>query len=754
MWNRMMRIAVVASVLVTLLGGYAYACRIIEPRPWPRPPIVRPEPIRPKAILTRYHSADIKVRDQVAEVTVNATFYNPNGFRMEGTYWFPLPAEAAVKAFQMEINGKPVKGELLDAARAKKIYEDIVRKQQDPALLEWVGAQMLRCRIFPMEPNAETKVALTYTQMLPEDAGLVRLNYPLRSAKPNEGTIGQLVVKVEIASRIPLKTVYSATQPFDISRKDDHHALLTFEGKDVDPTRDVDILFSRDAKDVGLAVISHKPGNEDGTFLLTVTPKVAIDRSKVLKKDFIFVVDTSGSMLADGKMEQAKKALRFCVGSLNEGDRFNIIAFSGDVRRFQRDLTDFNAETRKQADAYIGAMQARGGTAFDEAVQAALEVAKDAKNVPMIVVMTDGNPTIGEQNVKAILDKARKANTRNARVFVFGVGYDVNTQLLDLMAEQNRGTREYVKPEEDIEVKVSSFYTKIANPVLSDVAVDFGDVEVEQVYPKKLPDLFHGGQLTMLGRYKRAGAGTITLRGKVGDEAKSFTYAVKFTEGRDDDYLPRLWALRKVAYLLDEIRLHGENKELVEEVTRLGKLHGILTPYTSFLVVEEGAPIDPAVRRELSQAGERGRAHFGRVTEGKAAVQDSADLARAKSLPAAELPSSSLPGNARRSDVLGMGGGWAPARGGRGDDKALEQAFRKAAAEVIRQVAGKTFYAKDNGFWVDAAYDADDEAGIIDLKLWSDAFLALIKAHPEVGKYVTAHQKLIVVVGQKTYRIQ
>ena len=302
--KRIALLALTVIVVASLLSGEAYACKIIRPRPWPHPPHPlppQPQPLKP--ILTRYHSADINVKDQVAEVHVNATFYNPNAQRIEGTYWFPLPADAAVKDFKMEINGKLVQGELLDAKRARKIYEDIVRKQKDPALLEWVGGQMLKCRVFPMEANKETKVALTYTQMLKEDASLVRLGYPLRSAKPNAGTIDQVVIKVAIESTVPIKTVYAATHRFDVNRKSDNHVLLTFEGKAVNPTRDVEIVFSRDAGDVGLSVLSHKMKNQNGVFLLTVTPKVKIEADKVIKKDIIFVCDTSGSMQGDGKIE-------------------------------------------------------------------------------------------------------------------------------------------------------------------------------------------------------------------------------------------------------------------------------------------------------------------------------------------------------------------------------------------------------------------------------------------------------------------
>jgi len=705
-----------------------------------------PPPIKP--ITTRYHSADIQVRDQVAEVSVNATFYNPNPRRIEGTYWFPLPAEAAVKDFKMEVNGKLVQGELLDAKKARKIYEDIVRRQKDPALLEWIGSQMLKCRIFPMEPNKETKVALRYTQMLKSDGGLVRLHYPLRSAKPNAGTIGQLVVKVSLQSGVPIKTVHAVTQPFDISRKSDKDVLLTYEGKNIDPTRDVEVVFSRDPGDVGLSVITHKPKSEDGTFLLTVTPKVKIEADKVLPKDIVFVCDTSGSMSADNKIEQARNALKFCVHSLNKSDRFSLITFSSEARHFKKEFVERTDASVKEADEYIDGLKAIGGTALNEALLAALEVAKSAKNVPMIIFLTDGNPTIGEQNVQTILKNISTGNQKKCRLFVFGVGYDVNTKLLDLLAEQNHGTREYVKPKEDIEIKVSAFYTKVANPVLSDVTVEFGGAAVEQVYPKKLPDLFHGGQLTMLGRFKKPGEYTVTLSGKAGGEAKTFTYAVKFADTTANDPLPRLWALRKVAFLLDEIRLHGEKKEVVDEVVRLGKRHGILTPYTSFLVVEEGAPIDVAVRRELEADRARAGGRFAAKEGGAGAVHDSADIQAMKQAPAP------VAGAPRTLGIERKGGHGGAYRGftGQKAEAEFKKDLRTAVKKIIRHVGSKTFYVKADGLWTDSAYDKS--AKVTDVKLWSDAFFALVKKHPELGKYVTGSQKLIVVLGGEAYRIQ
>ena len=751
--------AIACLVLVALfppipaLTPAAQACRIIEPRPimpphpWPpQPPMPRPEP---RAITTRAHSAEITVKDQVAEVHVNATFYNPNPFRMEGTYWFPLPADAAIKDFQMIVNGTLVKAELVDAGKAREIYESIVRRQRDPALLEWIGTQILQCRIFPIEPNSEVKISLSYTQVLPQDSGLVRLTYPLRSAKPNAGTIGQLTVHVKIQTTQPLKTVYSPTQTFEVKQPTDKTAQLTYEGQNVDPARDVEILFSRSNSEVGLTAISHKPAADDGYFLITLAPGLASEDAKPIKKDVIFVCDTSGSMQADGKIDQAKKALSFCVNALHQGDRFNIIAFSTEVRTFKPGLVERDADSVKAAGEFISKLEALGGTAINDALAAALQSAKTAENVPMIIFLTDGNPTIGEQNPDTILKNIRDANASKCRLFVFGVGYDVNTRLLDLLADENHGARDYVKPNEDLEVKLSALYTKVADPALSDVALDFGGADVADIYPKRLPDLFHGSQITLLGRFKKPGDYVLTLSGKIGGEKKNLTYSVTFADTKSDDYIPRMWALRKVAFLLDEIRLHGQNKEVVDEITRLGKLYGILTPYTSFLIVEEGAPpVEPQFRRELMRAAEDGRGRFDQAAQrpgasvGRNAVHDSARLADAKA-------------GAIAPPAASAGGFGLHAQGQSDRDEAeFKKDLEKAAAQVIRHIDGKTFYVKADGFWLDSTVDNPADPKIKDIKLWSDEFFALVKAHPELGKALTQTQRLIIRLGSDIYRIQ
>jgi len=294
--------------------------------------------------------------------------------------------------------------------------------------------------------------------------------------------------------------------------------------------------------------------------------------------------------------------------------------------------------------------------------------------------------------------------------------------------------------------------------VLSDVKIDFGGAEVEQVYPRQLPDLFRGTQLTMLGRFKKPGQYPVTLSGKVGDEARKFTYDVAFKGSASNDYLPRLWALRKVAFLLDEIRLHGENKELVEEITLLGKRHGIITPYTSFLVVEEGAPVPVEVREEISKAGRRSRDIFAHEKEGRTAVENSSDIARSKDTYAAPgWQSGQHPGQQGEAPaILGIHGG---SGGGTGVDadranEEFAESLSQAARAVIRQVGAKTFYVKKDGFWVDSTYDADAETEVKDVALWSDEFFALVKRHQELGRILAETQKAIVLIEDEAYRIQ
>jgi len=713
-----------------LVAEQASACRIV-PTPMP---IVRPTRPARRPLETRRHTAEIEIKGPVARVAVDAVFYNPNAYRLEGTYFFPLEANAAVDDFQMDINGKMVRGELLDADKARGIYEGIVRKMKDPGLLEFVGTKMLKCRVYPMEPNSETKVKLTYSLALKSDGGLYGFTYPLRSARPEAGTIGNVALRVKVEQADGIKTIYSPTHQVDVKRDGDHKATLGFEQANLNPERDFQLYFSVSRKDVGLSVVTHKPAGEAGYFLLTAAPKVEVTEAEVAAKSILFVIDTSGSMQGD-KIRQAQGALRYCVNSLKPKDSFGIITFATEPASFRDNLLPASKDNVQAALAFIDKIEARGGTAIHDALLLALKTIKGAKGVPMVVFLTDGLPTIGETNVEAILKNVTGANDSKSRVFVFGVGHDVNTKLLDRLAEDNHGAPDYVTEKEDIEVKVSNFYQKVASPVLADVTLAFPGLKVTEMYPREVGDLFRGSQLMVLGRFDGGGHKAVKLAGTVDGKARQFVFETTFAETKDNTFLPRLWATRKVAYLLDEIRLHGKNQELVDEVVRLGKRHGIMTPYTSFLVVEDGAR--PQLEARLGGA----RMSLEGQASGRGAVERARELAEAKGGANSALPAPAKPGE--------------PAADFYGFAEAEKKDLGRMATTRIVHIAGKTFYRKPDGVLYDSLYDeAKHKDKIIEVKALSDEYFALLKQHDGIGRFLAEGKPMVLIFDGKVYRIK
>ena len=724
---------------IGLMAQEAFACRVIpSPMPIIRPPD-RPMPPPMRPLETRTHTAEVVIRGPVATVSLTAVFYNPNPFVMEGTYFFPLEAGAAVDNFQMNINGRMVSGELLDADRARGIYEDIVRRMKDPGLLEFVGTQMLRCRVYPMNPNSDTTVRLTYTLPLRQTGGLYEFSYPLRSARPEAGRINNLALRVRIENEQGIRTVYSPSHRVDTNRRSDREVSLGFEEQNVMPERDFRLYFGVSAQDVGLSLVTQKPQGEDGYFLLAIAPKVEEDPGQVQPKTILFVLDTSGSMAGD-KIRQARAALQFCVNSLKPTDQFGLITFATEPTTFRDQVLPATPENIKAALEFIDKIEARGGTAINDALLTALKMMKGAKGLPMTVFLTDGQPTIGETSIEAILKNIQTANTDRARLFVFGVGTEVNTALLDKLADENRGSTDYVTENENIEVKVSNFYQKVASPVLADVKLEVPGMKTYDIYPRQLPDLFRGMQLMVLGRYDGAGPRAIKLSGTVNGKPREFVYETNFRDTTENSFLPRLWSTRKVAFLLDEIRLRGRNQELVDEVVRLGKRYGILTPYTSFLVVEDGqttprplaSAINGAVRRlEAPAAEQAGRSAFDLARAGGEARKEAE---RGHQPP----PPKSAPG--------------APTTLGFGD--ADRETLGRAAAQTVVQIADRTFYRHADGFLYDSLYDeARDRGKIVEIKALSDEYFALVRQHPAMGRYLAEGKPMVIVFEGKVYKI-
>jgi Ca-activated chloride channel family protein len=716
-------IATILTAVVISLGPVVPALAdgiiIPDPPPDPVPPIEMPW------LTIRYHRVDVTIENQVATTHVEQEFVNEHDWEAEGTYVFPLPDGAAVSEFAMWIDGTRVEGSILQADEARAIYEDIVRRRRDPALLEYVGRGAVQARIFPIPPGGSRKIELEYSQVLPVESGMVRYVYPLNTEKFSAQPLEEVSVRVDVRSKDAMHALYSPTHQdrLFVERDGDYHAVVGYEEYNVLPDQDFDLIYTVSHEDVGLNLLTYKEPGEDGFFLLMAAPTVEVDR--VIPRDVILVLDVSGSM--DGeKIVQAKDALAYVLDHLNEEDRFNVIAFSTGLQQYARGLRPVSEA--REAARWVEGLEAVGGTDINRALLEALGQV-DEERPTVIIFLTDGLPTEGVTEIEQILANVEATAAGNVRLFPFGVGDDVNTVLLDTLAEQQRGATGYVRPHERIDEEVSGFYREISTPVLADIELDFGDVLVEDTYPYPLPDLFAGTQLILVGRYRLpspsgggAGGGgraaKITLTGKVDGETERFVYEGYFrSSGGDADasvrFIPRLWATRKIGYLLKQIRLHGEREEWVDAIVDLSVQYGIITPYTSFLIDEDDI---------LTEEGRDDAKNDYAATPAPAAV----------GAPAAERADEE--GGLYDADSVGGG-----------------EALPEEAAQVVRLVGSKTFLLQD-GVWLDTTFDPS-RMETVKVGFGTDAYFDLLAARPEWGAYFALGSRVILVAEGTAYEI-
>ncbi len=539
------------------------------------------------------HKVTIAIEDQVAVTHVEQTFRNHTDRPLEATYVFPLPKGASLDHFSMWVDGKEVKGEIIEAAKAREVYTEIVRRTQDPGLLEYLGNNLAQLKAFPIAAHGDQKVALSFQNIAANENGTVEYIYPLKTDGRATATLEDFSITATIKSQHGVANVYSPTHGITLKRTNDKEVTVNFDQNQAVFDKDFQLFYATGDKDVGLTILTHRPiAAEDGYFTMLLTPKVEIPKEYVVPRDMVLVLDTSGSMRGV-KMEQARKALKYCLDHLGPTDRFALINFSTTVNKYRGALLDSTPEQVGEAKKWVEKLQATGGTAINDAMATALAYrGEDAGRSFNVVFFTDGQPTIGETDTDKILKNIAAKNTANTRIFTLGVGDDVNATFLDAIADDTRALVTYVRPAEDIEDKIAGLYTKISNPVLTNLKITAtNDISFSEIFPTSLPDLFHGGQLVVMGRFSGKGPSAIKLEGLIGTEKKEFAYDVTFPDKTNDDraFVEELWARRKVGFMLDQIRANGQKPELVTEVTALAKKYGITTPYTSYLIVPGGA---------------------------------------------------------------------------------------------------------------------------------------------------------------------
>jgi len=738
----------ICALFVLAAGAAAFGDGMVVP--------VRPEHQVRGHWSVKYHHVDMVVRDQVASVSINQEFVATGGQTVEVEYLFPVPPDAAIDSLTLMVNGKEFAAKLMKADEARRVYEEIVRQKKDPALLEYAGFGLYKTRAFPLEPGKPAKVVVTYKDVCKKDADLVRVWYPLNTEKFSAQPLEDVRVRVDVKTDADVTAVYSPSHDLTVERKGPRHVIATYQAKNTLPTTDFQMFYKAADEAIGATLLTHQVSpNEDGHFLLMVSPNPRNKADRITPKDVIVVLDHSGSMSGE-KIAQARNSVRFILDHLNAHDRFNVVAYNTEVEPFFDSLQAATPDNVKTAHDMLDRVVARGGTYIDGALTASLNMFDDRRRPAYLLFMTDGQPTIGETEESKILALASGANEGNARVFAFGVGYDVNVRLLDNLVRAHHGRSDYVKPNEPVDQKIAALYRKIKNPVMTNLDVRIAGLKLRNVHPRTPGDLFEGDQILMTGQYDHRDASelpgspegrqaTLVVTGHYMGRQQVFEYPVVIRRpGKDLRYgfVEELWAVRQVGFLLDQIQLHGETKELIDEIVRLAKAHGIITPYTSFLADERTNLADRDELREKAAKAAEDLSSEVQGGEGQVHAKNRGLLNQAERAPQADAP-----GGGKK--MLGWG------------DVADYEADQEHKVESVRQIGQTTLYRRD-GQWIAAnASDVDlkkDADKIQTIERFSEEYFKLIDANTADENQVLASQRegeeLILTLRGQTYRVR
>jgi Ca-activated chloride channel homolog len=725
------RAAVAGAVLAVLTPAAGHAQGWIEPRP-----------LLPTSTIEKLRtSVTVSVSDRVATVVVEEWFRNNGGPFGEADYVYPLPGEAVFSGYSLYQGDTELRGEMMDATEARAIYERIVRERRDPALIELVGKGLVRARVFPFGAGETRRITLRYTQVLERAGDALQYRYaagvrhagdrtPVRFPPPQVTPLTRPdpVQRPESTQRAGPPLTFTMTVEDGASYRDPfsptHGVTVQRRGGRITVTPrselagDFAVYLPFAANRVGMTVATHRPAGDDGYFMLTLSPS-AVAESRI-PRDVSMVIDVSGSMSGE-KMEQARAAAHQLLGTLGVHDRFRLIGFSSAVRPWRDGWTQANAEGLRAARSWVDGLRAEGGTHISGALENALEMSSPAARLPIVLFLTDGMATNGETRTDRIIAMTESLRGRT-RVFAFGVGYDVNTHLLDALSEAARGTTQYVQPGESVEEVVSLLATRIRYPVLTDLALERGPVRLTDVQPRQLPDLFAGEDLLLFGRYSGSGTGAVVVSGRRDNDTERYRADARFPARTDaNDYIPRLWASRKLGDLdrrIRSARADGASRSQVEELTtelrELAMRYGLLSQYTAYLVQE------PQVVAMRGGQGAPGGTFSAMAGEGAAVMSSPAPAVTGRNAVVQAEDARRAREATSLADVEAMA-------------RRQESDRPTSHGADVRTAGGRTFRVQD-GVW----QDVQDAGGlrVIRVAAWSRAYFDLLQALPEVAAAV------------------
>jgi Ca-activated chloride channel family protein len=642
------------------------------------------------------------VRYEVAE-----TYTNRGGMVGEADYLLPLPKGAAFEDLALSINGEMVSGETMNSDRARGVYEEIVRKLRDPALVEWMGHGLLRTRIFPIQPGEEKRVVVRFRAIAEREGDALRLDWLGDRRAGDAG--GNSSFTFSYPDDATLGDAYSPTHSLNTVREQNRRVAR------IDDARGpVTLLVPvRSHASAAISLLANAPNGEDGFALITLSPPVLTWRAT--PRDIVLVIDVSGSM-SGRKIEQARAAGRQLLQTLTPSDRFRLIDFSSDVRSFRDGWSVATGPNVRAAVEYLDALRANGGTNIQGALDEALASDSPDGRLPLVLFLTDGAPTVGEQRPDAIVQHAADLR-RQRRIFTFGIGADVNAALLEQLALQGRGTATFVRPEESVERAVGVVTDRLTRPVATDVHIHADGVRLYGLQPQGAIDLFAGQDLVVLARYSgtREDA-TLVIEGRTSDGPVRWTGRVSFpAHATSNTFVARLWAAQRVGYLSAERHRTGGNAELDAELRQLGERYGIPTELTSYLVTEPGV---------LTSGGGPGGLGIR-----KQAIPGRPDVNFANAPAAMQFDAAKVASEQRAATSLGE----------------LDKDALRDKTESVRRAGNRTFTLQDS-VWSESR--SASGLPVLKVKAFSPAYFALVQDVPELAPLFAVGER-VRVFGRK-----
>lgn len=582
-------------------------------------------PARP--FVLKHTDVKAEVTGFVSSVTVTQEFENPFTEPVEAVYVFPLPDDAAVNEMVLTAGGRVTRATIQKRAEARRRYEQAKSEGRQAALLDQERPNIFTQSVANLLPKESVKVTLTYVARVRYDDGEFVFNFPMVVGPryiPGNAVPGQsqgtgtardttavldasritpplarggrdISVSVKVDAGGPIEAMSSVSHKLNARAETSARVEVTLDPSDTIPNKDLVLRWKVAGPARRASLVAT--GGEGGTFALMVmppAPEVAIDP---LPKEMFFVIDTSCSM-GGAPLAAAKRAMQSAMEQMNPADTFMLIDFADTASTFHDTPLLATPQNVQRALGYLRALPASGGTNQMAGLGRALMYPKDRERLRLVLLMTDG--FIGNETQ---IFAAVEQNLGDARIFGFGVGSSVNHYLLGRMSELGRGFYQYVRPDEDPEPAVARFVRRIEKPLLTDVTIDWGSLQVRDVMPKNVPDLFDAQPILLVGRNVNAGKHTVTVKGKLrGVEVTQELDVVIDAQRSGAKGLPAVWARQRIEDL-DRQQHFGEKPEVVEAITVLGLEHHLVTAYTSLVAVadEKVAPANPTATVAVPQ---------------------------------------------------------------------------------------------------------------------------------------------------------